>query len=566
MSEVENSSREMTLTGMEEDSREMISVVNDGEQGFYEISALELSTEKKAELLVQQMTPQEIVGQLFMFGYAGKEAGKDILDWVARRQIGGVKIFGWNGTDIGEICRSVTKVQEAAGTTRLEIPLFIATDQEGGWVRHIKAETSKTPGNMAIAAAGFLEDSYLSSYYIAQELHNLGINMNFAPTVDLYLDKESRIINSRAFSKDPIFTANLAVAFFQGHKIQKVLATAKHFPGHGNSKEDSHGRLPVIDSDLDFLYQNDLVPYELLIRESIPAIMSGHISFPQITGKNEPATLSYSLLTELLRNKLNYKGIVITDDLNMAGMQKKGVETGDKSLEALKAGNDIVLISKKNSDPRQYQIQWQKVMNEYETDPEFQRTAQESAKRILQIKFEYLTGENIVPLFPKEEVAKSKIPSPEAEVFFFNQACRSITQVSTIAAPISSTAPVLLAGYYSDFFSEGRKRFPKNSSFDAFTALRNGSVTEVANQIQSILRKDEVLIISVSTKSSLALAKMLKKRGVKTFALSSSMPGHALELQEMDYALAIYGTNRASYQAAFAVFAGDFSPTGKLPF
>lgn len=522
--------------------------------------------EAAAETIVSQMTDIEVVGQLFMFGYAGKVAGPDILKWVGERKIGSIKIFGWNGTDLKEICRSVKMLQREAENSRLEIPLFIATDQEGGWVRHIKAESSITPGNMAIAASGLMEDSYLSSYYIAQELRYLGINMNFAPTVDVYLDRDSKIIGSRAFSEDPIQTANLSVAFFRGHEALGVVATAKHFPGHGNSSDDSHGRLPVIESDREFLYEQDLVPYLFLIREGIPAIMIGHISFPKITGNNDPATLSPAIIQGLLRQELGYEGLVITDDLNMAGMRKKGVNTGDKSLEALKAGNDMVLISKKLSAARQYEVQWQSVMNEYRNNPDFRKQARESAVRVVKTKLQYIGREKSVPIYPEEEKILSQVPSPEGKAFFFDQACRSITRISSRSVLLMSDDSVLLAGYYRDFFAEGKRRLDKSSSFNLLGSLRKSGFNGSLNEVIRRMSDKKHLIIEVSDPQSLKMAKAAKAAGLSVLAISSYNPGLATELEEMDHALALYGSNSYSCKAGFAALLGDFNPVGRLPF
>ena len=171
-------------------------------------------------------------------------------------------------------------MQRSAADTRLGIPLFIATDQEGGWVRHVKSKTSITPGNMAIGASGLPYDAYWSGYYIGQELKSIGINMNFAPTVDVYSNIDAHVIGPRAFSQDPLETAQLALAYFKGMEETGVVSTAKHFPGHGNAAEDSHGILPRIDISFDTLWERELLPYRYLIDRDLPTVMSGHLSLP----------------------------------------------------------------------------------------------------------------------------------------------------------------------------------------------------------------------------------------------------------------------------------------------
>ena len=233
--------------------------------------------------------------------------------------MGSVKVFGWNTDDIHLVAKSITYLQKSANQGRFKIPLFVATDQEGGWIRHVKGGTLVTPGNMAIGAAGYPADSWYSAYYICEEIKALGINMNFAPTIDLFTDHQSTIIGTRAFSDDPDTTGVLGAAFASGSTAAGVIPTIKHFPGHGDTSLDSHGKLPVINIDFTTFKNRELVPYLYLIKEGVPALMSGHLSYPQIESSGAPASLSKYFLTDLLRGQLGYKGLIITDDMMMVG-------------------------------------------------------------------------------------------------------------------------------------------------------------------------------------------------------------------------------------------------------
>ena len=238
-----------------------------------------------AATLVRNMSDPEVLGQVLMLGYEGTGVSPELLDFITDYHIGNIKIFGWNVESLGKLAESIGTMQKTAMGIGQGIPLIIATDQEGGWVRHIKAGTSITAGNLAIGATGLPYDAYYSGYYIGQELKSLGVNMNFAPTVDVYTNPEAHVIGPRAFSDDPVKTAALAVAYFHGLENAGIIATAKHFPGHGNASEDSHGAMPVIDTDLTTLWDVDLLPYRHLVREGIPAIMSGHLCYPRIGGE-----------------------------------------------------------------------------------------------------------------------------------------------------------------------------------------------------------------------------------------------------------------------------------------
>lgn len=537
-------------------------------EGKYHFSQFKLGMDstKFASLLVDSMDNTEVVGQLFMFTYIGQEADREILDWIEKNKIGGVKIFGWNGVDLGQICRSVTAMQKSALATPLGIPLLVATDQEGGWVRHIKAQTTTTPGNMSIGASGLLKDAYLTSYYIASELRELGINMNFAPTVDLFIEQKSQIIGTRAFCADPKLCKDLASAFYNGHKANLVIATAKHFPGHGNSKEDSHGKLPVIESDMEFLKKNDLIPYYQLIDEDIPAIMVGHISFPKITKNYEAATLSSLIITDLLKKEMGFKGIVITDDLNMAGMSKEGVSAQDKSLSALKAGNDIILISKNYAAPRQYINQWESVFNEYNRSDEFKAIAKESAKRIVKVKLDYLTHKDHVTFFPNQEEAKKNIPNKEGKLFFFNQALRGITQLATNPTVFDKDEPILLVGYGQDFFSQGKEVFNKASFINIYQSLEQNGIEATINRVLSISKNYPYLVFFVYNQSSLMLARRMKNYHNHVAIVCTYVQANTSQLREFDNAIMIYGETPYSCKAAYLAISGQIKAKNVLPY
>ena len=284
-----------------------------------------LSDTELIEAIVSEMTAEEKIGQLFMLGYLEEEPDSFILEEIKAGRVGNVKVFGWNATDTDKVASAVAEMQKAASRTRFSIPLIVATDQEGGWVRHVKGKTSVTPGNNAIGATGQLYDAYESGRLIAAELRVLGINMNFAPVVDLFDDPEADLIGPRTFSGNPKETAALAIAFFHGQEASRVLSTAKHFPGHGRTGIDSHVYMPRINLSESQLKSHELIPFAALVKEKIPAIMSGHLNFPKITGAGTSASLSPHVLKDLLRDEMKYDGLIITDDLLMGGAQKPGV-------------------------------------------------------------------------------------------------------------------------------------------------------------------------------------------------------------------------------------------------
>ncbi len=177
------------------------------------------------------MTTEELLGQVFFLGWQGVGPSPDILRWISAREIGGIKIFPRNVSDLQSLARDVAGMQALAARGRFGIPLFVATDQEGGWVRQIKDETSVSPGNLALGASGVPADSYRTGYYLGRELAALGINMDFAPTADVYSNPEASVIGPRSFGSDPSTAGLLSAAYARGMADRRGSLHGKALPG-----------------------------------------------------------------------------------------------------------------------------------------------------------------------------------------------------------------------------------------------------------------------------------------------------------------------------------------------
>jgi beta-N-acetylhexosaminidase len=380
-----------------------------------------------AEKLTAAMTDEEALAQTFMLGWVGAEPSPLIIEWIRDRKIGGIKIFGWNTGDTLRLAETVGALQRISLDSRFNIPLLVATDQEGGWIRHVKGATSETPGNMAIGASGYPLDAYYSGYYIGRELAVLGINMNFAPTVDLYTNRDSALIGPRAFGGDPAQAGILGAAFVKGQRDAGVIATAKHYPGHGDTDLDSHGVLPQINAAFEELWDRELIPYRILAREGIPAIMSGHLAFPNTQAGMVPASLSSWFLGDILRGRIRFRGLIITDDLMMNGATAGAGSVSRAAKQALLAGNDIIMFS---STPNLSDPVWTTLAASMREEPEFRSRVRDAARRVLEIKLTFLRGEKAVPLIPDPEKVAVNLPDPEGAAFFLDLAARSVTVVS----------------------------------------------------------------------------------------------------------------------------------------
>jgi beta-N-acetylhexosaminidase len=508
------------------------------------------------------MTDEQALAQVFMLGWVGAEPSPLIIDWIRQRNIGGVKIFGWNTADTQRLARTVGELQAVSLAGPFNIPLLIATDQEGGWVRHVKGSTSETPGNMAIGASGFPRDAYLAGFYIGKELALLGINMNFAPTVDLFTNRDSVLIGPRAFGNDPVRAGILGAAFMRGQLATGVIPTAKHYPGHGDTDLDSHGILPSINITFNELWERELVPYRMLAAEGLPAVMSGHLAFPMTEARNMPASLSSWFLRDVLRERIGFRGVVVTDDLMMTGATTMMGSLSRTAKQALIAGNDIIMLS---STPFLYDNVWTYLVSSMRDEEDFRLIVRNAARRVLELKLTYLRGEASVPYIPDLARVENELPDPEGSAFFLNLAARSVTIVKP--NPASSVFPldpqragrVLLAGRYGDFFTYGRAAFPNAALF------RFNSNTE-PQEIEAYARNADTIIFCLSDYVDLRVLRALQYLNKRVIVLSVLSPVYIESVPWITGAVAVYSYAPESFASGFSVIIGRIPAQGILPY
>jgi beta-N-acetylhexosaminidase len=501
------------------------------------------------------MSDEEALAQTFMLGWVGAEPSPLIMDWIRDRHIGGIKIFGWNTEDTHRLAKTVGDLQTASLEGKYGLPLLVATDQEGGWIRHVKGATSETPGNMAIGASGYPQDAYLAGYYIGRELAVLGINMNFAPTVDLFTNRSSSLIGPRAFGSDPTLAGILGTAFMKGQMAAGVIPTAKHYPGHGDTDLDSHGVLPRIDVPFEVLWERELIPYRILAREGLPAVMSGHLAFPLTRADSTPASLSSYFLREILREKIGYQGLVITDDLMMNGATTHAGSLSMAAKQALLAGNDIVMLSK---TPNLFDPVWTALVRALNEEAPFRERVRDAARRILELKFQCLE-EGGVPYIPDLEKLDSELPSPEGAAFFLDLAVRSVTLLRGEPLAAEQAGRLRLAGPYDDFFRAGAAAYPQAETYRWSSG----------RQAQDFLRRArnfDTIVFCLSDAEGLNLLRSIRDLDKTVIVMSVLNPVYLESVPWVQGAIAVYSYAPESFTAGFSVLAGRIGAGGRLPY
>ncbi|TKB47978.1 glycoside hydrolase family 3 protein [Ferrimonas sediminicola] len=314
-------------------------------------------------MTLEQQIPQKLMIDLRYFGddpdtrTPMTRLPAAVAEWIARHGLGGVILFSDNLQSPAQIRALTSQLQQAAACSPCPRPLLISVDQEGGRVcRTPREHTTAFAGNMALGAAEPSQPQLAAEVasVMGRELAALGINVNHAPCVDVNNNPQNPVINVRAYGDDPDQVARLGLAQVRGLEAAGVLATLKHFPGHGDTHSDSHTGLPRVDHDRAHLDRVELAPYRTILRQVQPAmVMTAHIQYPALdsttlTGLDGrqhlvPATLSRRIITDLLRQELGYQGVVITDALDMAGISG-WLDLTEAVIHAFAAGVDIALM------------------------------------------------------------------------------------------------------------------------------------------------------------------------------------------------------------------------------
>ncbi|MBE9468489.1 MAG: serine hydrolase [Bacteroidetes bacterium] len=293
-----------------------------------------------ADSVYNSLSNDEKIAQLFMVAaYSNKDSNhvNNVSELITKYKIGGLIFF--QGGPVRQA--KLTNYYQSISKT----PLMIATDAEWGLAMRLDS-TIRFPNQMALGAIQDNSLIYEMGEAIAHNCKRMNINVNFAPVVDINNNPNNPVINSRSFGENKQNVAYKSLAYMMGLQDNNVLATAKHFPGHGDTDTDSHKTLPVVKKSYSRLKSVELFPFKLLINKGLGAVMVAHLYIPAIDNtKNLPSTLSRKVITNVLKEKLKFSGLIFTDALNMKGVTKY-YKPGDIEVKALSAGNDILLFPK----------------------------------------------------------------------------------------------------------------------------------------------------------------------------------------------------------------------------
>ena len=315
-------------------------------------------------------------GQLLIMGFAASEATAHLRELIRRLQPGGVVLFARNIKEPRQTWEVLRECRRQVGT-----PLFLGVDMEGGTVDRFRNLLGPAPAAAAVFATDDRRLFRRHGRIIGEAVRGLGFNLDFAPVLDLAFPASRAALGSRAVSSDSRQVVPYAREFLAGLRQAGVLGCGKHFPGLGEGRLDSHHHLPVIEKPWKNLWAQDLAPYRAL-RSRLPMIMVCHAAYPAVTGERTPASLSGKWISEVLRQKIGYRGLVLSDDLDMGGVLA-AVSIEQAAVATLRAGADIYLVCQREENVvRAYEA----VVQEAERDRKFARRLAAASRRVLSFK------------------------------------------------------------------------------------------------------------------------------------------------------------------------------------
>lgn len=309
------------------------------------ISVVALNPHQKQQLTIEEkvarMTLDEKIGQMIFAGVSETAPSIEENELITKYKVGGIILNKPNMVTSSQTIQYINQLKEFNRVN--SIPLFFGVDQEGGSISKLPGNLIKIPTNREIGDMNQPDFSYELGQLLGQLVKSYGFNINFAPVLDVDSNPHNPVIGDRSFSHDPIIVSSLGIQTMKGIQSVNIIPTIKHFPGHGDTSVDSHFELPTIHKTLEELQSLELIPFKEAVEKGADIVMIAHIYLPNID-ENYPSSLSKIIMTDLLRNNLNFAGVIITDDMTMEAVTKN-YSLGEAAVLSVQGGSDIIMVA-----------------------------------------------------------------------------------------------------------------------------------------------------------------------------------------------------------------------------
>lgn len=518
-----------------------------------------------AQMRFEDLSPEEQLGQTLVV-FVDVDSAELVRPAIEQGKIGGV-LIQWGNYSLAETKKLVDKLQTWAANSPHKIPLFISIDYEGGTVyTPITLGFDYLPTNMMLSAARDEEGAATIAYLAGLELRRAGVHINFSPVLDVNSNPHNPIIGVRSFGSDPASVTRMGGALINGFKAADIVSVVKHFPGHGDTSADSHYDVPVVRASYSQLQKIHLAPFEAAVKQGVPGVMTGHILYPALDNKNV-ATFSRPILQDLLRGTMGFKGLIVTDSLDMKSATSYCTIPGC-AVRALESGADMILLGRYVKPVSVFSQVWREVQAKH-----LESVVEDAARKVFDLKKQMGLLDN-----------SRAVPAPIEEAYHMALAKISAESVTLVRdrkklipfKPAANKKPTVCAVFFAPArFADQLMSFSK-------PFLQKGWTIRSYNAALTPRKKDSQRAAACAKGADLLIVTSLQwadktninqKNAINgligenpnTVFISTMSPYDIKNYPEADVVLATYGLNKYVLQTAADIILGNQSAHGVLP-
>lgn len=518
-----------------------------------------------AQTRFEDLSPEEQLGQTLVV-FVDVDSAELVRPAIEQGKIGGV-LIQWGNYSLAETKKLVDKLQTWAANSPHKIPLFISIDYEGGTVyTPITLGFDYLPTNMMLSAARDEEGAATIAYLAGLELRRAGVHINFSPVLDVNSNPHNPIIGVRSFGSDPASVTRMGGALINGFKAADIVSVVKHFPGHGDTSADSHYDVPVVRASYSQLQKIHLAPFDAAVKQGVPGVMTGHILYPALDNKNV-ATFSRPILQDLLRGTMGFKGLIVTDSLDMKSATSYCSIPGC-AVRALESGADMILLGRYIKPVSVFSQVWREVQAKH-----LEAAVEEAARKVFDLKKQMGLLDN-----------SRAVPAPIEEAYHMALAKISAESVTLVRdrkkllpfKPAANKKPTVCAVFFAPArFADQLMSFSK-------PFLQKGWTIRSYNAALTPRKKDSQRAAACAKGADLLIVTSLQwadktninqKNAINgligenpnTVFISTMSPYDIKNYPEADVVLATYGLNKYVLQTAADIILGNQSAHGVLP-
>lgn len=518
-----------------------------------------------AQTRFEDLSPEEQLGQTLVV-FVDVDSAELVRPAIEQGKIGGV-LIQWGNYSLAETKKLVDKLQTWAANSPHKIPLFISIDYEGGTVyTPITLGFDYLPTNMMLSAACDEEGAATIAYLAGLELRRAGVHINFSPVLDVNSNPHNPIIGVRSFGSDPASVTRMGGALINGFKAADIVSVVKHFPGHGDTSADSHYDVPVVRASYSQLQKIHLAPFEAAVKQGVPGVMTGHILYPALDNKNV-ATFSRPILQDLLRGTMGFKGLIVTDSLDMKSATSYCTIPGC-AVRALESGADMILLGRYIKPVSVFSQVWREVQAKH-----LEPVVEDAARKVFDLKKQMGLLDN-----------SRAVPAPIEEAYHMALAKISAESVTLVRdrkkllpfKPAANKKPTVCAVFFAPArFADQLMSFSK-------PFLQKGWTIRSYNAALTPRKKDSQRAAACAKGADLLIVTSLQwadktninqknaingliEENPNTVFISTMSPYDIKNYPEADVVLATYGLNKYVLQTAADIILGNQSARGVLP-